>query len=318
MPLAVPRFASIMVPLDGSPLAERALPLGLDLAERARARLRLVLVHQSPPPPIDKAAARLAVKVELAVRRAEREYLRATQARLGRTATRGRVRGITLSGPVGDALTRYVSELGIDLVVMATHGRGGFERAWLGSVADRLVRTLEIPVLLVRAGGDSAPKAAVPARPVLVPLDGSAKAEEALGPAVALARLWDLEVQLVQVVRPAMLAGDPALPLPSVYDEALTSLGRSQAQDYLDDMAEQVRSLGVRAVANAVLGWSATETLLELAGAGRVGLIALATHGRGGLRRAALGSVADKLVRAAGVPVLVCRPRGGRARAGRA
>ena len=316
MPLDVPRFASIMVPLDGSPLAERALPLGLDLAQRARARLRLVLVHQSPPPPIDKAAARLAVKVELAVRRAEREYLRATQQRLGETATKGRVRGVTLSGSVADTLATYVSELGIDLVVMATHGRGGFERAWLGSVADRLVHTLEIPMLLVRADGEPAPGSA-PVGPVLVPLDGSPRAEEALGPAIALARLWDAEVQLVQVVRPVMLATDPALPLPSTYDETGTSLGRSQAQDYLDDMAEEVRALGLRATANAVLGWSAVDTLLELAGHERVGIIAIATHGRGGLRRAALGSVADKLVRAASVPVLVTRPRGRRARAGR-
>lgn len=316
MALHVPGFASIMVPLDGSPLAERALPLGLDLTERARGRLRLVLVHQSPPPPVDKAAARLAVKVELAVRRAERAYLRATQARLARTAPKGRVRGVTLTGPVGDALAGYVSELGIDLVVMATHGRGGFERAWLGSVADRLVRTLEIPVLLVRARSEPAVEAG-PGGPVLVPLDGSPRAEEALGPAVALARLWDAEVQLIQVVRPVMLATDPGLPVPSTYDEAATGIGKNIAQDYLDDIAEEVRALGVRASANAVLGWGAADTLLELAVPGRVGVLALATHGRGGLRRVALGSVADKLVRAASVPVLVCRPPGRRARSAR-
>jgi nucleotide-binding universal stress UspA family protein len=316
MALPVTRFGSIMVPLDGSPLAERALPLGLDLAERARARFRLVLVHQSLPAPVDKAAARLAVKVELAVRRAEREYLRTTQTRLGRTATKGRVRGVTLTGPVGDALADYVSELGVDLVVMATHGRGGFERAWLGSVADRLVRTLEIPVLLVRAGTEPGTEA-VSGGPVLVPLDGSSRAEEALGPALALARLWDVDLQLIQVVRPVMLASDPALPLPSAYDEVGTSVGRNVAQDYLDDVAEQVRATGVRATANAVLGWGAVDALLELAVPGRVGVLALATHGRGGLRRAALGSVADKLVRGASVPVLVCRPRGARGGRGR-
>ncbi len=313
MALAVTRFASIMVPLDGSPLAERALPLGLDLAERARARLRLVLVHQTPPPPVDKAAARLAVRIDLAVRRAEREYLRTTQARLAGTATKGRVRGVTVTGPVGQALADYVSELGVDLVVMATHGRGGFERAWLGSVADRLVRTLEIPVLLVRAGTEPGSEA-VPGGPVLVPLDGSPRAEEALGPALALARLWDAEIQLIQVVRPVMLATDPALPLPSAYDEVGTAIGRDIAQDYLDDVAERVRAAGVRATANAVLGWGAVDTLLGLAVPDRVGVLALATHGHGGLRRAALGSVADKLVRGASIPVLVCRPRGRRGR----
>jgi nucleotide-binding universal stress UspA family protein len=109
-----------------------------------------------------------------------------------------------------------------------------------------------------------------------------------------------------------MLPNDPALPLPSTYDDTGTRLSRGLAQDYLDDMAEQVRTLGLRASATAVLGWDAASTLLELAAPGRVGLLALATRGRGGIRRALLGSVADKLVRAASVPVLVCRPRGRR------
>jgi nucleotide-binding universal stress UspA family protein len=300
-----------MVPLDGSPLAERALPLGLELANRARANLRLVLVHQSPPAPIDRAAARLAHQVELSVRRAERDYLREVQAKLAPSAPKGRVRGVTLTGSVAEMLAKYVAELGVDLVVMATHGRGGFQRAWLGSVADRLVRTLEIPVLLVRAGGD-APVEPRPPGTVLVPLDGSPLAEDALGPAVTLARLLDAEVRLVQVVRPAMLATEASYQLPTIYDEATTAIFRREAQDYLDDMAERVRAAGLRATAYAVLGWSAAETLLELARPAQIGLVAIATHGRSGLRRAALGSVADKLVRGASVPVLVCRPRAAR------
>ena len=311
MTVDIPRIGRIMVPLDGSPLAERALPLALELAGRARANLRVVLVHQSPPAPVDRAAARLARQVELSVRRAERDYLRQVQARLAPSAPKGRVRGVTLTGPVPETLAKYVAELGVDLVVMATHGRGGFQRAWLGSVADRLVRTLEIPVLLVRAGGD-APAEPRPSGAVLVALDGSPLAEDGLGPAVAVARLLEARIQLVQVVRPAMLPTDASFQLPSTYDEATTALFRREAQDYLDDMAEQARSAGAPASAKAVLGWSAAETLLELAGSEQVGLIAIATHGRSGLRRAALGSVADKLVRGASVPVLVSRPRGGR------
>ncbi len=178
-------------------------------------------------------------------------------------------------------------------------------------MADRLVRTLEIPVLLVRAG-DEAPAQPPPGGLLLVPLDGSPLAEDALGPAVALARLLDADVQLVQVVRPAMLPTDASYHLPSTYDEATTAIFRREAQDYLDDMAEQVHSAYANPEAERVLGWSAAETLLELSRSKPVGLIAIATHGRSGLRRAALGSVADKLVRGAPVPVLVSRPRGGR------
>ena len=85
---------------------------------------------------------------------------------------------------------------------------------------------------------------------------------------------------------------------------------RTQAQDYLDDVAERMRGQGLRATGVAVVGWSAVDSILDVARPERVALVALATHGRGGLRRLALGSVADKLVRGADVPVLVYRPPG--------
>jgi nucleotide-binding universal stress UspA family protein len=204
----------------------------------------------------------------------------------------------------------------VDLVVMATHGRGGIQRAWLGSVADQLVRTLEIPVLLVRGQPGPAPGEAG-AGPILVPLDGSQLAEQVLGPAGALARLWGAELSLVQVVQPVTIVDDPALPLPTAYDEELTQEWRRQAQDYLDGLAGRLKEQGIRVTAQACIGWSPVQTLLDLARPERVRLVAVATHGRGGLQRLALGSVADKLVRAAEVPVLVHRPRAvGRKRTG--
>jgi nucleotide-binding universal stress UspA family protein len=147
---------------------------------------------------------------------------------------------------------------------------------------------------------------------ILVPLDGSPLAEEALDAAAALARIWDAEVTLLQVVRPVLLSTDPALPLPSAYDEGLTASWRQQAQDYLDDLVEQMHGQGLRATGVAVVGWNAADAILDLARPERVAVVALATHGRGGLRRLVLGSVADKLVRGADVPVLVYRPTGRR------
>jgi nucleotide-binding universal stress UspA family protein len=303
-------FRSILVPLDGSPLAEQAIPIASRIAQAAGSKLRLALVHESPPAPIDLAAARMFTSIEVATRKAERAYLRGIQARLREGGTR-LSSPVTLKGPVGPALAQYVRELGIDLVVMATHGRGGLRRAWLGSVADYLVRNLEVPVLLVRPGESGA----TPARPpgvgqILVPLDGSPLAEEALAPAAELARLWDTELMLLQVVRPVLLSGDPALPLPSIYDEELTAAWRAQAQEYLEDVAARMHGQGIRAAGEAVVGWNAVDSILDAARPERVALVALATHGRGGLRRLALGSVADKVVRGADVPVLVYRPAG--------
>jgi nucleotide-binding universal stress UspA family protein len=299
------RIRSILVPLDGSVLAEQAIPMAESIAERAGSKVKLVLVHQ---PLLLMEPGPAFAKMELAMRKADREYLRSVVSRL-----RGRLgRALTsavLQGPVAPTLARYGRELGTDLLVMTTHGRGGIRRAWLGSVADQLIRTSEVPILVVRpteAGlGGSFP---APSN-VLVPLDGSGLAEAVLGPAAVLARLWDAEISLVQVVRPVVPTSDPPLPFPVGYSDQVTRMRREAAQDYVRDVAERLRGSGVKASGEAVLGGGVAETLLELARPERVHLLAIATHGLGGLRRLVLGSVADKLVRGAEVPVLVVRPR---------
>lgn len=303
-------FRSILVPLDGSTFAEQAVPLASRIAQGAGSKLRLTLVHGLPSAPIDPAHAKLFTSMELATRRSERSYLRAIQARLRDGGTR-LASAVTLTGKAGPALAQYVQEMGIDLVVMSTHGRGGVRRAWLGSVADHLIRTLEVPVLVVRPGeGEPGPARPAASGQILVPLDGSPLAEEALGPAIALARAWDAELALLQVVRPVLLSAAPALPLrlPSAFDEDLTTMWRTQAQDYVDDIVEELHDQGIRATGAASLGWYAADSILEAARPERVAAVVIATHGRGGLSRLALGSVADKVVRGADVPVLVYRP----------
>src|ERR671911_762544 len=186
--------------------------------------------------------------------------------------------------------------------------------ALLGSVTDQLIRTTEIPVLVVRPSEDVSTKPGTEQKEILVALDGSPLAEAALGPAIALAQLWDAQVSLVQVVPPIMLGSAPHLTFPSGYSDQVTAIRRDSAQDYIRDMAERVRESGVRASGVAVVGAAVPETLIELGAPDRVGLMAVATHGLGGLRRGVLGSVADKLVRGAQVPVLVVRPTGRHAR----
>jgi len=303
-------FRTILVPLDGSLLAEQALPLARRIAERAGSKLRLALVHQIPLPPLDASGAKLFTSLELASRKAERSYLRALQARLRDQGVR-LASTVSLSGAVGPALAQYVQELGIDLVVMATHGRGGLRRAWLGSIADYMVRHLRVPVLLVRPSEEGAPPERAPgADQILVPLDGSPLAEEALGPAAELARAWGAELTLLQVVYPVVFMSDEMLGFSAPYDEELTARLRTQAEDHIRDHAERLRGQGLRATGVAVVGWNAADSILQAARPDRVAAIAIATHGRGGIKRLALGSVADKLVRASEVPVLVHRPAG--------
>jgi nucleotide-binding universal stress UspA family protein len=303
-------FRSILVPLDGSPFAEQAVPLASLIAQRSGSKLRLAFVHKLPAAPVDAAAAKLFTSIEAVTRKAERTYLRRIQAKL----REGGIRlssAVTLTGDPGPALAQYAGEMAIDLVVMATHGRGGIRRAWLGSVADHLIRHLEVPVLLVRPTEGAAPQGRPAAGRILVPLDGSPLAEEALEVGARLARTWDTEVTVLQVVPPVLPSPDLALPVPSAYDEELTEMCRAQAQDYLDDVVERLRAQGLRATGVAAVGWSTVDTILDVARPEHIAFVVLATHGRGGLRRLALGSVADKLVRGADVPVLVCRSAAG-------
>lgn len=305
------RVRSVLLPLDGSALAEQGIPTAAAVARKARARLRLALVHQSPsPPPRDEGTARMYTRIELALRKSEQDYLRGVARRI-KEKSAIQVATATLSGSPAPALLDYVREVGVDLVVMTTHGRGGLQRAWLGSVADQLVRTVEIPLLLIRpAEGAPTPTSEPVLEEILVPLDGSRRAEAALPSATGVAKLFGAGLLLVQCVQPVAIAiGHPGV-YPSALGETILADRRRQAQDYLDDMTGTIHELGVPAISTTVLAASAVDGILAASRGPKIGLIALATHGRGGLRRLVLGSVADKLVRTADLPVLVTRPRG--------
>jgi nucleotide-binding universal stress UspA family protein len=193
----------VLVPLDGSPFAEQALPWAAAIARATPARLRLALVHQAPsPPPIDRATGGLYAKIELALRKSQDGYL-ATVAERMQKEHQVQVAKAILQGAPARALGEYVREVGVDLVVMTTHGVGGIRRAWLGSVADRLVRSLEIPMLLIRPREDAALSAKAPeVREILVALDGSRRAEAVLPAAAALAGILGAKLVLIQMVRP--------------------------------------------------------------------------------------------------------------------
>jgi nucleotide-binding universal stress UspA family protein len=169
-------------------------------------------------------------------------------------------------------------------------------------VADELIRRALIPVLLVRPG-EKAP--GILPEPVLdnilIPLDGSALAEQALEPALDLARLMEARCSLLRVVESGSSPGDRGPGGPP---------DGAQAEAYLGRVAGRLREQGVPVRTRVVVARHAAEAILEEAEAQASNLIALATHGRAGLKRLLPGSVADKLVRGAASPVLVYRPTG--------
>jgi nucleotide-binding universal stress UspA family protein len=305
-------FRSILVPLDGSAFGEQALPPALDIARRSGARIELVHVHVVPAPMYAARVANWNYEGTYDPRGAEkaRAYLEETAGRLRKTADVP-VTFVLLEGGVADALAEQVRSAKADLVVMTTHGRGPFSRLWLGSVADAFIRRSTVPVLLLRPR-EGTPAGAVGPNPrhVLIPLDGSPLAEQILVPAVALAQPTGADYTLLRVIPPVVAAVfEPAgVAAPVLVDEPSLQERKSQAQAYLQDVAHRFRAPGLDVRTQVVVDPVVPEAIFQAAQDNDIDLIALATHGRAGLPRLLLGSVADKVIRGASVPVLVFRP----------
>jgi nucleotide-binding universal stress UspA family protein len=289
-------LTTILVPLDGSALAERALPYATTLAKAAGARLLLLFgassrllderpgMEDDPHPYLESVA----------------DTVRAAG---GQAATQ--VTYIYYWEEAARAIREAAEEQAADLVVMSTHGRGGLGRWLYGSVADLTLRETTVPVLLVPAACDRHWPAEGTAR-ILVPLDGSDLATEALGPAGTLAELLPAELHLLQVLPLveyvyAGLYGGPAVFFPES-EEA-----EQQARAYLEGLAEPLRAAGRTVVVHTAIGNPAS-TIAELARAQAIDLIAMATHGRGGVARLVMGSEATGVLQRAHVPLLLVRP----------
>jgi len=298
---------SILVPLDGSPFAEQALPWAACLAKVAGAHLELVRVHDPVPPwTIATEGAVAATSVDPAIRDAEEQYLANCAARLYEGGFKG-VSQRLLDGEVAEQIARHAEDNAFGLVVLATHGRGAISRLWLGSVSDALVRRLTVPVLLIRPAEGTAIPRAEQFRKILVALDGSPESESAIVPALALANPKRCDLILLRVVPPVPIAGDAGMPAVPLVDEGLTEALTAQATAYLDGVAARLRSPTVTVSTRVVVTPGLAQAVLHEASLAGAELLALATHGARGLRRMVLGSVADKVLRGADRPVLLTR-----------
>ncbi len=299
-------FRSLLVPLDGSAFSEQALPFALGIAQRTGAPVQLLHVHL--PLVYATGISILDSGADERVKDQEWAYLNQLARRWKIAAPEVRISTALLEGFPPDVLREHLYGKA-DLVVMATHGRGPASRFWLGSVADALVRTTAVPLLLVRPSEQPPPVAlAPPFRRVLIPLDGSELAEQALEPALQLGRLMEASYILLRVVKPVVIP-DPNLGWPAMtgMNETLTQQAIGEAQAYLDRMALRLGEQGLKVRTRTVLDTHPADTILRETQEADV--IALATHGHGGIRRLLLGSVADKVLRGGTTPTLVCRPR---------
>jgi nucleotide-binding universal stress UspA family protein len=294
-------YRSILVPLDGSLPSEQSLPYAAAVARRSGAPLQLVYVHS--PLILGEGVMYLGTP-DIQLWEEEKNYLLKVVDRLKKAGLE-KVSADLLEGSVAETLQEHALGKGCDLVVMTTHGRGPVSRFWLGSVADQLVHRLPAPLLLIRTREEATPPTADPeVRNVLVALDGTSTAEQILRPATELAKLQGASLTLLRVVSavvPYTVYTEGAV------DAALADKLRAEAHVYLRRVADSLRDQGF-AVQVRILAQSHPATaILNEAAAGDYDLLALETHGRRGLPRLFLGSVADKVVRGATIPVLVHR-----------
>lgn len=296
-------FTKILVPLDTSALADQALATAAAIAKRSDAELQLVLVHV--PMPFDGLPD---APWNVAALSMERAYLD------GRARELAQRFGIAvnvehLTGPAAESIIAHANSYHTDLVVMTTHGRTGLSREWLGSVADTTMRSLDIPVLMLRPVEAAAAEAAPTVfRRIVIPLDGSHRAESIIATALAVGGP-DATYVLVRVVVPVPVIlnfPEPYGAMPILIDTDATSRVEADAKHYVQKIADRMAAKGLAIEQTVVVAEIVVPALLEIAKANNVDLIAIATHGRG-VSRLVLGSVADKLLRGSGKPLLIAR-----------
>jgi nucleotide-binding universal stress UspA family protein len=298
-------YRKILVPLDGSPFGERALPLAVTMCLAMKAQLVLVRAATASP-----AASLDALE-------GQRQAVAEAETYLAGVAQRLREQKIvtetaTPYAAAADGILVSASTRQADLIVMCTHGRSGLGRWVYGSVAEAVLARSAIPVLLVR------PTGALPhltldlgKGTVLLPLDGSAFAETALPHALEAARALNDRLFLLRVVNP-VVGYQPDVVLGQAYAGAIGDRilkeEMAQAESYLGEVSKRLQGEKIAVAQRVCVGWPA-ESIIEEARGAEAELIVMATHGRTGLAEVVMGSVARDVVHRGVLPLLLVRPQ---------
>jgi nucleotide-binding universal stress UspA family protein len=311
----------IMVPLDGSERAERGLALAARLARGSGGGLLLVrIVHV---PPVQFAPYGEPAQIALALIAQAREN---ADVYLKEIVQRPLLRGLSVEtraveGNVTTDILDIARDEQCDLIVICSHGYTGFNRWRLGRIAAQVARHAPVPVLIVPAHG---PQPSIDAESegdvrIVVTLDGSELAQAAITPALdvvrALTQPERITVHLLEAVDffTAMMADTTRQDAPSSTAIGAEEEALEAARNYLETVAGRIRGEhpGVMVTTAATLTSDVAETIINVAeGAPRYDFIAMATHGRGGLQRWALGSITERVLHATHLPLIIARSPG--------
>jgi nucleotide-binding universal stress UspA family protein len=293
-------FQRILVPLDGSSLAEQVLPLTKIFAVRFQSEV--VLLRVVEPIRVDMTIeGKLLSALDLTERACQsaRDYLETIH---GKFPTGVSVTCKVKSGASATTILDLAENSPFDLIAMATHGNTGLKDWVHGSVADKILSSSQLPILLVRPTREH--RALTQVKRILVPLDGSPLSECALKPAQQLAQTFDAEIILFRALESIVYATNGSGEGAAIV--AIDEKERQTIQTYLADQVKEFKRQGIRVSSNSEDGVVA-EKILESAHKRQVNLIVMSTHGRAGLGRWIMGSVTDRVLRSSPVPVLVIR-----------
>jgi len=306
-------YTRILVPLDGSKTAEAVLPYARLLAAEHRIPVELLTVID-----VIEASREIGGGQSTHFDAVNKESVRKTETYLSGVARSFQGENISCTVEKGVTAGAIIGKAGADkgtLIAMATHGRSGLKRWLLGSIAEKVLRAANNPLLLARANEKAATDGKASLDSVIVPLDGSELAESILPTVVELAKAIDLKLRLVRSYHTWGMT-DEQLRWRIVGDfnyqeqshlKPVSATLRNEATSYLDAKVQALKTQGLNEVASFASEGEPAETIIETAREAPNSLIAMCTHGRSGVQRWVLGSVTEKVVRHSSNPVLVVR-----------
>ena len=289
----------ILVSLDGSELSEKVLPRVEILAKKCNAEIILLRVVPFAWPDEFPQVREMSNKLD----KEASDYLFAIQAQLEEKGIKGEC--CVHEGSVPEVICDLAREKEVDLVAMTTHGRGGVKRWALGSVSDKVIQTSPVHVLLCRISE----KEMAPSnyKNILIPLDGSHFSEVIFSQAQHLVRLFDSKVWFLYVIDVHLADSFDVLKRDNIKQgkELMDNI-----QSYFSNLEKRLEEAKATNYEIIVKEGHPAETICDFAEEQEIDLIAMSTHGRGGIARWALGSVTDKVVQVSSNPVLLIRAQG--------
>lgn len=285
-------FTHLLVPLDGSPMAEQALPVAAAIAGKCGARVTLLHVLEEKPP------RQVHGQRHLKDRQAAEEYLECLANELQGRDARAALKVDWHVHPqptrsTAEGLCFHSDEYQPDLVVMCSHGGVRIRDRLVGNIAQQLAQRQKAPVLLLRPTADGGIQ--LPFRSILAPLDGQPDHEQGLGAAVKIAKLFGAALHLVTAVSPAPEAKAAATYLPGTV-ERLLDVQEQEAAAYLERLAERLKREGPPTTTGVRRG-DPSRCLIAAARQAQADLVALTTHGKAGTKAFWSGSLTPKLLR---------------------